>query len=107
MIAVPPLPGTNTGTTNLISTSSSAAATPGQSRSGFRGTGGPVGFMDISVQPHFPHQSRMDYSDLSASRTLTRDARAAGIKDATPPAVASTAAAKRIVSAPGRRMSST
>ena len=81
------------GRTNLVNSSTTAATTPGHSRSGFRGVGSES---DLSrmISP---------YSDLSACSTSTRDARAAGISEARIAAPTSTAAAPRIGSAPGSR----
>ena len=79
------------GDDDPTSTSSAAATTPGHSRSGFRASRHCLGMGSC-----LRHESRGDlatYSDRSACTTSTRDARAAGISDATTAAPMSTAAA--------------
>ena len=83
--------GTASGRMNRITQITTAAATPGHSRIGFRVT-------EVLV---------CIYSDLNACKTSTWDARAAGISEATTAAPARMSAAPAIGSTPGNRMLST
>jgi hypothetical protein len=86
--AKPANPGMTAFTPNRATSSRTTAISPGHTR---------IGFGEVIA----------GYSDRSAWSTSTRDARAAGINDATTAAQTSTAAATTIGTGPGRRTFST
>ena len=84
--------GTTAGTTSLNRRIATAATTPGHNRSGCEAL--VAADSRVSILLH---------SDLSACRTSTWDARAAGVNEATSAALTRTPAAPSVVSTPGTR----